>query len=324
MTAQEPQDLPAQQPQDLPAQGPQDQAAQEPPQDRAAQPRAARCLNCGAELTGRYCANCSQAANVHVPSTGELLHEALEGITHSDSRLWRTLYLLWFKPGKLTQEFVAGRRAAYLPPFRLYLVLSILFFLVTSMSSTHVKFVRLDTATSPATLVPADCEKVSATEFSARLFGRDWAPRIKHACNEIARDSGENLQHLAVSAMPKAMFIFLPLVAFLHMLMYWRPRHRYAEHLLFFLHVHAFFFSVMTLVVLAGDASGAWPGLNIVWNLRPLLLWSLPLYTVVAMRRVFGRSWVRTLVKACALFVVYLAVLFLTMTGVFVYAMLQL
>src|ERR1700733_12540102 len=89
-----------------------------------------RCLNCGAALTGRYCADCSQAANVHVPSTRELLHEVLEGITHSDSRLWRTLHLLWFKPGKLTQEFVAGRRAAYLPPVPPYLVLRVVFFLI--------------------------------------------------------------------------------------------------------------------------------------------------------------------------------------------------
>src|SRR5271165_7391704 len=137
-----------------------------------------RCLNCGAELTGRYCANCSQAADVHVPSTRELIHEALEGMTHSDSRLWRTLHLLWFKPGKLTQEFVAGRRAAYLPPFRLYLVLSILFFLVASMSNTHANFVRFDNETSEAAGVaaPQDCAKVNATQFSAQLFGRDWAP----------------------------------------------------------------------------------------------------------------------------------------------------
>ena len=307
-------------------QGTQDQVAQAPPPDRVAQPRpVARCLNCGAELTGRYCANCSQAADVHVPSTGELLHDALEGITHSDSRLWRTLYLLWFKPGKLTQEFVAGRRTAYLPPFRLYLVLSILFFLVASMSPTQVKFVSLDSKTHEAAAVPPDCAKVNATQFSAPLFGRDWAPRIKHACNEIARDSGSSLVHVAIATMPKAMFIFLPLVAFLHMLMYWRPRHRYAEHLLFFLHVHAFFFSAMALVVLSADASDAWPGLDRLWDLvQTLLLWSLPVYTVVAMRRVFGRSWGRTLAKACALFVVYLAVLLFTLTGVFVYAVLQL
>src|SRR3984885_11888106 len=98
----------------------------------------ARCRNCDAVLLGRFCVNCSQRADVHVPTTLELLHELLEGITHSDSRLWRTLTTLWFKPGKLTQEFVAGRRVAYLPPFRLYLVLSIIFFLLTSFVHTSV------------------------------------------------------------------------------------------------------------------------------------------------------------------------------------------
>src|SRR5271170_5732866 len=109
-----------------------------------------RCLNCGAELTGRFCANCSQAADVHVPSTRELMHEALEGVTHSDSRLWRTLFLLWFKPGKLTQEFIAGRRAAYLPPFRLYLVLSVIFFLGTSLVRSRVEAIQFDDALKPA------------------------------------------------------------------------------------------------------------------------------------------------------------------------------
>jgi hypothetical protein len=286
---------------------------------------ARRCLNCGAVLTGRYCADCGQAANVHVPSTGELIHEALEGITHSDSRLWRTLYLLWFKPGKLAQEFVAGRRAAYLPPFRLYLVLSILFFLVASVSNTHTKLVRLDDTGAVVTdTSPADCAKLNDTPFSATLFGTDWAPRIKHACGEIARDNGANLWHVALGIGPKAMFIFLPLIAFLHMLLYWRPRYRYAQHLLFFLYVHAFFFSVMTLVILSADAARAWPRLSPVLSLVPLLLWSLPVYTVLGLRRVFGGSWTRTLVKASALFVVYMVVLGITLAGVFVYAVLQL
>jgi hypothetical protein len=106
--------------------------------------------------------------------------------------------------------------------------------------------------------------------------------------------------------------------------MYWRPRHRYAEHLLFFLHVHAFFFSVMTLVVLSAAAADAWPGARNASDFVALLLWALPLYMVVAMRRVFGRGWVRTLVKAAALFAVYMIVFFITLAGVFVYAVLQL
>src|ERR1700722_17756278 len=95
------------------------------------------CLNCGAALSGGFCAHWGQPADIHLPSTSELIHEALEGMTHSDSRLWRTLKLLCFKAGKLTQEFVAGRRATYLPPIRLYLVLSVIFFLVASLSHSH-------------------------------------------------------------------------------------------------------------------------------------------------------------------------------------------
>src|SRR5580704_5644720 len=106
----------------------------------------ARCKNCDAVLLGRFCANCSQAADVHVPTTKELVHELLEGITHSDSRLWRTLTTLGFKPGKLTQEFVAGRRVAYLPPFRLYLIVSIVFFLVASLMPMNVALLTLDEA----------------------------------------------------------------------------------------------------------------------------------------------------------------------------------
>jgi hypothetical protein len=280
---------------------------------------AGHCRNCGAALTGRYCANCSQAADVHVPSTRELIHEALEGITHSDSRLWSTLYLLWFKPGKLTLEFVAGRRASYLPPFRLYLVVSVIFFLLASFSHPSHPIVNFDETTSHSAAADSPC-----AEFHFTTGGRDWGARLRHACIEVARDNGANLLHVAVATMPKAMFIFLPLVAFLHMLMYWWPRHRYAEHLLFFLHLHAFFFSLMAVVVVVADITNAWPGLQKAWGYAALLLWLMPLYTVLAMKRVFGRSWKGTIFKALALFVVYMVVLSITLAGVFLYAVMQL
>jgi hypothetical protein len=249
----------------------------------------------------------------------ELVHDALEGITHSDSRLWRTLLFLWFKRGKLTEEFVAGRRMAYLPPFRLYLVLSVIFFLVASFSHPTHDVVNFDVDTTKGGSAESVCTDLHFT--TGRL---DWDARLQHVCREVARDNGQNLLHVAVATMPKAMFIFLPLVAFLHMLMYWRPRHRYAEDLLFFLHVHAFFFSLMTLVVLSADLANSWPNLERIWGFAVGLIWLMPLYTVVAMKRVFGRSWAGTLFKAFALFVVYMVVLCITLAGVFVYAGLQL
>jgi hypothetical protein len=284
----------------------------------------ARCKNCEAVLLGRFCVNCSQAADVHVPTTKELLHELLEGLTHSDSRLWRTLKTLWFKPGKLTEEFVAGRRIAYLPPFRLYLILSIVFFLMLSFMRTSGDLVKFDEALKP-TAAPhaapshtANCQDVDFDNHPT------WNPLVRHACVAM-RDKGETLLHGAIGTMSKAMFVFLPLIAFLHMLMYWRPRYRYAEQLLFFVHLHAFYFSVGFLIVSITDAAQVWPQLEASGSiLQSLLAWTLPVYTVAAMRRVFHRTWLGTLLTGAALFFVYMIVFGLTVASVFVYAAFQL
>jgi hypothetical protein len=299
---------------------------------QAADVAPARCKNCDAVLLGRFCVNCSQAANVHVPTTMELVHELLEGITHSDSRLWRTLTTLWFKPGKLTEEFVAGRRVAYLPPFRLYLVLSVILFLMASFIHTSGEAITFDEAMKPAsgaagTSAPAvkrfsSCDDVNFMTFAAHPA---WNPRIRHACEAIVRDNGQTWLHVTVATLSKAMFVFLPLIAFLNMLMYWRPRYRYAEHLLFFVHVHAFYFSVAILMILIIEAGGSWPKLAGVADvLETVLGWSLPVYTVMAMRRVFRRSWLGTLFKGIVLFFVYSIVFGLTVAAVVVYAASQL
>ncbi len=294
----------------------------------------ARCKNCDAVLLGRFCANCSQAANVHVPTTMELVHELLEGITHSDSRLWRTLTTLWFKPGKLTQEFVAGRRIAYLPPFRLYLILSIIFFLLASFIHSRVEMVKFDDAFKPASPAasPAGAAQQAAKsitncdDFVAAFSSRPaWIPRTRHVCEAVLQDSGGNLVHLAIGTTSKAMFIFLPLIAFLNMLLYWRPRYRYAEHLLFFVHLHAFYFSVAILMLSLTDAADAWPKLGgVAAFLETILGWTVPVYTLSAMRRVFRRSWPGTVFKAVVLFFIYSILAALTVGASFVYAALQL
>ena len=88
------------------------------------------CANCGAPLAGPYCVTCGQRHEPHVHSVRHFAAEAFESITHADSRLWRTLGYLLVKPGRLTREFFEGRRVRYLPPFRLYLVISLAFFLI--------------------------------------------------------------------------------------------------------------------------------------------------------------------------------------------------
>lgn len=88
------------------------------------------CLNCGASLGGQYCGNCGQRARSRLISLWELVREAFGDLFELDSRVWQTLLPLLTRPGKLTRDYLLGRRARFMPPFRTYLVLSVVFFLV--------------------------------------------------------------------------------------------------------------------------------------------------------------------------------------------------
>lgn len=90
------------------------------------------CLNCGADLAGRYCHVCGQENTEPKESAWHLIVHFFNDVTHFDGKFFSTLKPLIFKPGFLTQEYVKGRRASYLNPIRMYLFISAVFFLVLS------------------------------------------------------------------------------------------------------------------------------------------------------------------------------------------------
>ncbi len=109
------------------------------------------CLNCGTTLTGQYCGNCGQRARSRLISIWELVRDAFGDLLELDSRLWQTLIPLTVRPGQLTRDYLEGRRARYMPPFRTYLVLSIIFFLVAFFDPAEELGIFLDAEeSSPA------------------------------------------------------------------------------------------------------------------------------------------------------------------------------
>jgi hypothetical protein len=89
------------------------------------------CENCGTALQGPFCHRCGQHDfDVH-RSFGHTALEALENFFHFDAKFFRNIVTLLFRPGVLTAEFNAGKRVAQMPPFRLYLFVSVLFFFIS-------------------------------------------------------------------------------------------------------------------------------------------------------------------------------------------------
>lgn len=85
------------------------------------------CKNCGTALEGWYCHSCGQNADTRHRSILHLIWEAIEGMFHLDGRLANTLPLLFFNPGKLAKDYMEGRIARHVPPFRTFLVALLLF-----------------------------------------------------------------------------------------------------------------------------------------------------------------------------------------------------
>ncbi len=87
------------------------------------------CENCGQELRGHYCSNCGQAAVSYHRSFRHVVVDVLDSFLNWDSKFIRSIGLLFWKPGWLTNQFLEGRRVRFVHPLRLYLLISIVFFL---------------------------------------------------------------------------------------------------------------------------------------------------------------------------------------------------
>lgn len=100
------------------------------------------CSNCGAELGGQFCHTCGQSSKSMIKFFGEVIKELLDDTLGYDSRLKHSLFPLFFKPGRLTLDYVKGKRFHYVLPFKLYLITSVLFILLVknSADTENLKF----------------------------------------------------------------------------------------------------------------------------------------------------------------------------------------
>jgi hypothetical protein len=91
------------------------------------------CPNCGAQVDGRFCATCGQPTHIH-RTLGHMTTELLQGIFNLDTRAWKTLPLLLFRPGTLTYSYIHGQRARYISPLAMFLLSVFAMFVVFGLT----------------------------------------------------------------------------------------------------------------------------------------------------------------------------------------------
>ena len=291
-----------------------------PPRASGERTAALRCPNCGTAAARNFCPECGQEQISVRLGLRDLAREFLDDHVGWSTKVPRTLGRLLLSPGALTRDFIEGRRARYLSPLRLYLLLSVIFFLVAASAPRWAAgrgtVVRVSMDGDSAAVLGADDEparrRARADSIDARIAANmpdttTLRGRIKlrflRRNSEFKRmdEAGQRDAFIGglVRRMPNVMFVLLPVFALLVQAVTWRRRRFYAEHFVFALHTHAFAFATFTLIVLSPWAGTA-----------PLLLAAGTAHFVAALRSVYGGSVLRNVLKAALLVVSYTFVVF--------------
>ncbi len=304
----------------------QEAAAQEKPEQPDKSERL--CPNCGADLRGPYCHACGQPTRSFIRALPGLVREIAGETLYYDSRMWRTLKTLLLQPGQLSREYVFGKRARYTPPVRLYLVCSILAFLLiglvintANVTPWTAQFDQADTGQESSAPSPpsaptfsfgegnwdAETNPVELGWLSER--GNAWLNRqiqqIADNSTEVQRNPARLLR-TAAGMLPQTMFVLLPLFAILVGLFYLFSGRYYIEHLLLQVHNHSFLFLILIALyliaslrteIIAAEITGG--GLMAgTLGLMSFVIWTwIPVYLWISLKRFYAQGWLMTTVK---------------------------
>ncbi|MEP6944214.1 MAG: DUF3667 domain-containing protein [Betaproteobacteria bacterium] len=272
-----------------------------------------------------------------MPTVRELMRDAAGRLVAVDGRLWRTLRVLLFRPGMLTREYLGGRRKRYVRPARLFFVMSLLLFATIRLVVAPTNIMTIDvaderpaagaadaTASSPAAAdkVPAGATPPTATmhvdpDFEALLasYGKyvpaDWRKSIARFQHLSREDQNDQVYSGLLRYAPYGMVVLLPAFA---LLQYWsylpgRRQHpsrpaRYAEHLVYGAHLHAFAFLMLIAIILM-----PLPALRLA-----LVGWTV-VYAGRARGNVYGGTWRGGLIRSLLVALVYIVLLGMVMAA---------
>jgi hypothetical protein len=230
-------------------------------------------------LAGPYCHACGQHKSASHPATlGHLFHELTHELLHVDGKIWRAARSLFLRPGELTAEYWAGRRARWIGPFRVFLIAAAALLFVPGIGPMNFQ-TRLERnangilnvaigppgATTPGTILVEGLERDA---YVARL--RTAYSAVRYAA--------------------------MPLFAVCAWLLYRRAQPFYASHVVLAVHFYAFWYVASLFTTRLPYYVGA-----------PLIQALSVIYLFVALRRLFGETRLRTAVKALVLFVAMIA-----------------
>ncbi len=248
------------------------------------------CSNCGYkfDVTNNYCPDCGQENHDISLPLKHHIHELFEGLLHLDSKSMRSFFFLITKPGVLSKEFNEGRRVKFVPPVRIYIFISFLFFLllstgkiihketitkekdsfaITFFSSsladriTNEEKARLDSLQADSlqqyrsSVMPSEVAGMNFTQIDSvmddKQIDKSWINRlIFRQLSKAGNEGSAHLIKLVQRNFSYGMFLLMPFIGAIIYLFYRKKSKFFIENLVISIHYHCVIFSVFSIVLL--------------------------------------------------------------------------
>lgn len=289
-----------------------------------------RCLNCNHPLaeSSNFCEQCGQRNRSSQITLRSLIGDFLSQQFSIEGRLFRTVRELIFHPGRLTLDYWNGKRSRYVSPIQIYLIASVLFFLLVGFASEFSGDSALQVSEPDwKEILNSERDGRIALNFGGKQFTRaQWVEFMEVKPNELEAffekhelelNSGElyfaklshrffrpggltNFASAYMSTISQSVIVLMPVFGLiLYVLNFFKAKSS-VLCIVFSAHLHALAYFVMVLIFL----------LHLVWPsnfVQPILVLGLMAYFVVAQKRVFGGHWLLILVKSVMAGAIYLA-----------------
>ncbi len=266
------------------------------------------CKNCETSFKGNFCSNCGQSVkDLDIPFK-VLIFDMMANMWAFDTRVIKTLKSVLFKPGEMALDYTAGRRARYMPPFRFYIFISFIFFLLLNISTTRQFNEKWSFNTDSDTL---------------SITNRDMDNLVKLSGNSaentsfkgFTKDLNQNKEYYIsrfFSILSWSLFILMPLYAAMFWFLFRKNLRFFLGHFIFAINQHAFLFTLFIILLVINLIL---PNKSV--NPEKWLMLLFPLYIVIGSKKLYKRRWISTIKRVLVAQFIYMLIISIAIVLVF-------